>query len=341
MEIRERCFKPLGAVSFRRRRAEARRSFKAALGACFLAANGQCLRRDTRDCATNRNRTPGMIEKLDRLADLAADYDVLFCDVWGVLHNGVEAWPFAGEALRAFRSGGGAVVLITNSPRRSIHVDGQLAMIGVDAEAYDAIVSSGDVTRDLIAAGPRNIYYIGPDRDLQLLEDLNVEPVGLEDAGIVVCTGLFDDEHETPEDYGGILEELKQRDLALICANPDRVVERGDRLVPCAGAIAALYGSMGGRTLIAGKPHAPIYEAALAKAGGLRGDIDKTRILAIGDGIPTDVLGAAGFGLDLLFVTDGIHAVEYAHGGVVDEARLAAFLSRNDAHPIAWIQRLR
>ena len=282
-----------------------------------------------------------MLRKFDRLVDLNAEYDVIFCDVWGVLHNVLEAWPLAGEALSAFRRQGGAVVLLTNSPRRRQHVDEQLAMIGVDAEAYDRIVTSGDVTRDLIAAGPDEIYYIGPDRDLQLFEGLGVERVGLEEAGLVLCTGLFDDEHETPEEYRPMLQEFLQRDLGLICANPDIVVERGNRLVPCAGAIAALYDVMGGKTLISGKPHRPIYEAALAQAEELRPGIAKDRILAIGDGMPTDVKGARDFGLDLLYVANGIHARDYSDNGVVDTARLAAFLQGHESQPVAWMQCLR
>ena len=282
-----------------------------------------------------------MLRKLDRLADLNAEYDVIFCDVWGVLHNGLEAWPLAGEALGAFRRQGGAVVLLTNSPRQREHVDEQLAMIGVDGQAYDRIVTSGDVTRDLIAAGPDAIYYIGPDRDLQLLEGLGVVRVGLEKAGIVLCTSLYDDEHETPEQYRPILQEFLQRGLSLICANPDLVVERGNRLVPCAGVIAALYDQMGGTTLISGKPHRPIYKAAIEQAKEVRPGVSPDRILAIGDGMPTDVRGARDFGLDLLYVSDGIHARNYSENGAVDAARLEAFLQRHDSRPIAWIQHLR
>jgi len=282
-----------------------------------------------------------MLTKLDRLADLNDDYDVIFCDVWGVLHNGEEAWPFAGEALSAFRRQGGAVVLITNSPRRRVAVDDQLGMIGVDPQAYDRIVTSGDVTRDLIAAGPDTVYFIGPDRDRPLLEGLGVEAVALDDAGIVVCTGLFDDEHETPEQYLPILEDFKERDLSLICANPDLVVERGARLIPCAGAVAALYREIGGRTLISGKPHRPIYEAALEQARDLRGDVAMGRILAIGDGMPTDVKGAGDFGLDLLYISDGIHMREYTEGAAVSVKRLEAFLNWHEAHPKWWMQRLR
>ncbi|MEM6461135.1 MAG: TIGR01459 family HAD-type hydrolase [Pseudomonadota bacterium] len=282
-----------------------------------------------------------MPEKLDRLADLGDRYDVIFCDVWGVLHNGVQAWPLAVEALAGFRNRGGKVVLITNAPRRRYGVSEQLGHMGVEAGAYDRIVTSGDVTRDLIEAGSSDIYFIGPDRDLSLFEDLPVKFVSLADAGSAVCTGLFDDEHESPEDYRSILEDIKRKNLALICANPDLVVERGNRLVPCAGSIAALYESLGGQTLVSGKPHAPIYDAALAAAVEAGGDVPKKRILAIGDGMPTDVRGARDFGVDLLYVSDGIHGREYTRGAVVDEEKLHAFLARHDAQPIAWMQRLR
>ncbi|MEX3007131.1 TIGR01459 family HAD-type hydrolase [Hoeflea sp. TYP-13] len=282
-----------------------------------------------------------MPKRLDRLADLNADYDVIFCDVWGVLHNGVQAWPFAGEALGAFRRQGGSVVLITNSPRRRKGVGEQLDLIGVDPEAYDRIVTSGDVTRDLIKAGSKDVYFIGPDRDRPLLGGLGVNDAGLDEAGTVVCTGLFDDENEQPEEYISILEDFRKKDLPFICANPDLVVERGERLIPCAGSIAALYEKMGGRTLVSGKPHAPIYEAAVAAAKELRPDIANGRILAIGDGMPTDVKGAQDFGLDLLYVSDGIHARDYTDRAVVDEGKLEAFLERNGARPVRWMQRLR
>lgn len=282
-----------------------------------------------------------MLNKVDRLADLNLRYDVIFCDVWGVLHNGVEARPFAGEALSAFRRQGGAVVLITNSPRRRDAVGEQLDMIGVDPEAYDRIVTSGDVTRDLIAAGPDRIYFIGPDRDRPLLEGLGVEVVGLEEAGIVVCTGLFDDEHETAAEYVSILEDFKSKDLSFICANPDLVVERGARLIPCAGSIAAVYEQMGGTTLISGKPHAPIYEAALEQTKQMRGTIASDRILAIGDGMPTDVKGAQDFGLDLLYISDGIHTAQYTDSARVHDGRLESFLRQHGASPIGWMQRLR
>ncbi len=282
-----------------------------------------------------------MVNKLDRLAELHNRYDVIFCDVWGVLHNGVEAWPLAGEALSAFRNQGGTVVLITNSPRRRQSVAEQLDLMGVYPDAFDAIVTSGDVTRDLISAGSKRVYYIGPERDLSLFEGLGVSNVGLDDAGIVVCTGLFDDENETAQQYVPVLRDIREKNLPFICANPDLVVERGERLIPCAGAIAALYEEMGGTTLVSGKPHKPIYDAALAAAGQLRSHVDKSRILAIGDGMPTDVKGAQDYGLDLLYVSEGIHAREYSERSVVDPLRLKEFLLRHDARPVCWMPRLR
>ena len=282
-----------------------------------------------------------MLKRVERLADLRSRYDVIFCDVWGVLHNGVEARLFAGEALNAYRQNGGAVVLITNSPRQQDRVADQLDMIGVDPDAFDRIVTSGDVTRDLIKAGPKQVYFIGPDRDRTLFADLGVEESGLDDAGVVLCTGLFDDENETPEQYSSILEDFRKKDLPLICANPDLVVERGNRLIPCAGSIAALYETMGGRTLVSGKPHEPIYQAAMKYAQTLRPAISKDRILAIGDGMPTDVKGAQDFGLDLLYISDGIHAAHYTQNAKVDPAGLETFLNENGARPVGWMQRLR
>tara|TARA_R110000751_G_scaffold8822_3_gene34026 strand:+ start:21956 stop:22804 length:849 start_codon:yes stop_codon:yes gene_type:complete len=282
-----------------------------------------------------------MVNKLDRLAELHNRYDVIFCDVWGVLHNGVESWPLAGEALSAFRNQGGSVVLITNSPRRRQSVAEQLDLMGVYPDAFDSIVTSGDVTRDLISAGSKRVYFIGPERDLSLFEGLGVSNVGLDDAGIVVCTGLFDDENETAQQYVPVLRDIREKNLPFICANPDLVVERGERLIPCAGAIAALYEEMGGTTLVSGKPHKPIYDAALTAAGQLRSHVDKSRILAIGDGMPTDVKGAQDYGLDLLYVSEGIHAREYSERSVVDALRLNEFLLRHDARPVCWMPRLR
>ncbi len=282
-----------------------------------------------------------MAERISTLSDVTERYDVILCDVWGVLHNGVDAFPAASEVLTKARGAGVKVVLITNSPRRSQDVISQLRMIGVADTAYDRIVTSGDVTRTLIAAGPKKVYFLGPDRDLNLLEGLDVVRVPAEEAEAIVCTGFFDDETETPEDYHDVLVALSARKAPLICANPDLIVERGHRMIPCAGAVAAYYEQLGGATRIAGKPHRPIYEASLAAAAEALGrPVETGRVLAIGDGMPTDVRGALDAGLDLLYIAGGIHAGEYTVNGKPDEAILNSWLKRENAAPNYWMQRL-
>ncbi len=282
---------------------------------------------------------PVMIDNLDALAE---PYPVILCDVWGVVHNGVNAFSEAVEALRRMREKGKAVVLVTNAPRPHELVEEQLRGLGVPDDAWDGVVTSGDVTKALVSEGPRTVFHIGTERDLALFDGLDVELVEEFEAAGVVCTGLYDDETETPEDYSELLQRLRARNLPFICANPDIVVERGDRLVFCAGALARDYGLLGGRTLIAGKPHRPIYEAALVMAGERLGrEIGPTDALAIGDGVLTDVKGAAAMGIDVVFVTEGIHAAEYGGHGKPDPQRLAAFLEKHGHMPVAAIESLR
>lgn len=279
-----------------------------------------------------------IIETLDAVTDR---YDALLCDVWGVVHNGVRAFPEAAAALRRARERGIAVVLLTNSPRRHRDVERQLAHLDVPGDAWDRVVTSGDVTRALIAQGPRRIFHIGPERDVGLYDGLDIELVEDFEASGVVCTGLFEDEVETPEDYSERLRMLRARDLPFICANPDIVVERGERMIWCAGALARDYGQLGGRTLIAGKPHRPIYEAALEQASEVAGrELDRTRVLAIGDGMFTDVKGAVDNGIDILYVSGGIHARDYGPAHAPEPDRLAAFLQKHGYSPVAVIPRL-
>lgn len=285
--------------------------------------------------------TASLPNKIDTLADISGDYDVILCDVWGVLHNGIEPALPAAAALEQARSDGKVVVLITNAPRLAREVRASLEAIGVPRAAWDELVTSGDVTRELIAEGARRVYHLGPDRDAALFDDLDIEMAEEFEAQTVVCTGLFDDEAETPQDYEEMLRRFRTRDLPFICANPDIVVERGDRLVWCAGALARDYAQMGGRTLIAGKPHKPIYDAALKAAVKLlEREIPASKVLAIGDGILTDIKGAAANGFDALFVTAGIHAAEYG-GADPTSAKLAEFLSKHGLWPRATMPRLR
>ncbi|MFZ1814647.1 MAG: TIGR01459 family HAD-type hydrolase [Rhizobiaceae bacterium] len=281
------------------------------------------------------------LRRIVGLSELAQDYDAILCDVWGVLHNGVAAWPGAVAALSEFRRQGGAVVMITNAPRPRGPVLVQLEGLGVPDGVFDEVVTSGDVTRQLIEEADSRIYHIGPQRDLKLYEGLDVEIVGLEDAQTVVCTGLRDDRTETPEDYTNELESLAERDLPFICANPDIVVEYGESLLWCAGALARDYTSLGGETRIVGKPHRPIYEYAHARLDDIMGGhVDKARILAIGDGMMTDVAGANSYGVDLLYVSSGIHAAEYGNADDPDPQALASFVESQGVECVAWLPRL-
>jgi HAD superfamily hydrolase (TIGR01459 family) len=243
---------------------------------------------------------------------LAGNYDVLLCDVWGVVHNGVTATAESCDALHQFRDRGGVVILITNAPRPGEFVIGFLDRMKVPRAVFDGIVSSGDVTRALVAerAGQR-VFHLGPERDIGLFDGLHVHAAPVDSADFVVCSGLFDDTRETPQDYADLIETMRRRGLTMICANPDVVVERGMHLVYCAGAIADLYVAAGGEVVFAGKPYRPIYEQALAAAQKVRqGAVEHRRVLAIGDSVRTDLKGAAAFGIDCLFVTAGIHAEE-------------------------------
>ena len=282
---------------------------------------------------------PKMIASLDEVSE---PYAAILCDVWGVLHNGVDSFKAAGEALTAARARGLAVVLITNAPRPYADVEAQIRSLGVPAEAYDRIVTSGDVTRELIRNGPRRIYHIGTERELTLYDGLDVELVEEFEASGICCTGLFDDRTETPDDYAEQLRRLRSRDLPMICANPDIVVERGHELAWCAGALARDYGLLGGRTLIAGKPHRPIYQAAFAAASEVLGrEIGAADCLAIGDGMLTDVKGAVDNAVDVLYVSAGIHAREYGPSHAPDVAMLGTFLAKHSANPVGVIPMLR
>ena len=249
----------------------------------------------------------------ERLRDLVSGVEVVLSDIWGVVHNGLVAFPEACEALHRFRDQGGAVILITNAPRPADSVQRQLRRLGVADETYDAIVSSGDLTRHFVAdhAGQK-VFWLGPERDNSIHRGLDPVLAPLQQADYIVCTGPFDDETESAEDYRAMMMQAHARKLPLVCANPDIVVERGDRLVYCAGAIAELYRELGGEVIFYGKPHRPIYERAMALAGERLGHATPLdRVLAIGDSVRTDLAGARGFGVDCLFVTRGIHAEDF------------------------------
>lgn len=278
------------------------------------------------------------------LLEIADRYDALLCDVWGVLHNGREAFRDASDALAAYRRRGGTAVLITNAPRPAASIREQVTQLGVAEDAFDAIVTSGDVTLSLIAERiEQRVHHIGPERDLTLFETVHRQTglapklSSLIDADYVICTGLVDDVMETVENYETTLHAVAMQKLPFICANPDLVVHRGDHLVPCAGALAARLIEIGGDVIYCGKPHGPIYDAALRMVSRVAGRaLDARRILAIGDGMRTDIAGAAARGLDTLFVAAGIHEQD-AQG----ERALGALFARESLRPTLVIDRIR
>jgi HAD superfamily hydrolase (TIGR01459 family) len=266
------------------------------------------------------------------LAALADGTTAWLTDIWGVMHNGVRPYADATAACIRYRDTGGIVVLVSNSPRPRDSVAAQLDRIGVPRDAYDAIVSSGDVARTLIAQYKgRGVLHIGPERDLPIFAGIDVRRVGAETAEAVVCTGLYDDERETPDDYRAMLETCAARALPMICANPDITVERDGRIVYCAGAIARAYEAAGGNVAYAGKPYAPIYDLTFAMLEQMKpGSADRARLLAIGDGLSTDIAGAASLGIRSAFVASGVHAP-----GGLDEAAISRLFPPGAPRPVA------
>jgi HAD superfamily hydrolase (TIGR01459 family) len=244
------------------------------------------------------------------MKNLSRSHPIWFCDIWGVVHNGYAPFARTCAALAAHRQSGGIVILVTNSPRTSAGVVTQLDDIGVARDTYDAAVTSGDVTQTLMVQyGGGQIYHIGPARDYSIYDGLNIKRVDLQHAKAVLCTGLFDEVKERPQDYVPLLREVKSKNIPFISANPDKIVRKGDHLIYCAGAVADEFIKIGGEVLMAGKPFAPIYELAVKKAEQLRkSEVAKSYILAIGDGPETDIKGAADFGLDCLLITGGINS---------------------------------
>lgn len=285
-----------------------------------------------------------MAQIIDALSDIAPKYDALLCDLWGCLHNGITAFPEAVRALQAFKAGGGTVLLLTNSPRPKDEIIQQLDQLGAPRDCYDEVASSGDSAQAAMMRGivGRKVLHIGPERDLpfftDLADDLRDEPpitrVPLDQAEGIVCTGLEDDETETPEDYRGVLLSAKVRGLKMLCANPDIFVDRGSKRVYCAGALAQLYTEMGGVSLYFGKPHPPIYDLAMRRLAALR-DVPRDRILAIGDGPATDIAGALGEGFDSVFVTGGLaaEATGTPAAGQPDPDLLKAYLDAQKLAP--------
>lgn len=274
---------------------------------------------------------------LTSVAALAADTEAWICDIWGVIHNGVAAHPTAVQACLEFRKRGGVVVLLTNAPRPASYVEAQLSKLQVPREAWSALLTSGDLTRNFVAERQgRPLFHLGPERDRGLFDGLKIVKSGADEAEAVLCSGLFDDETETPENYRSMLEKLRARNVPMICANPDITVARGTKVVYCAGALADLYEKLGGNVIWAGKPHLPIYEQTFAMIDEAAGhSVARENILAIGDGVRTDIKGASAAGLRSVFVASPIHLP-----GPLEDADFAKLFAGVDRPPVAAMRAL-
>lgn len=282
------------------------------------------------------------LSSLSGLREVVGNYHGIICDVWGVLHNGVAATQGAWEALLAARRAGLPIVLLTNAPRPSQLIADQLQEFGIPAKCYDYIISSGSVCRaEIEKEGNKPFFHIGPERDLPLFEGLEVQPSRFEDAQYIVCTGLFYDETERAEDYHRLLVAALNKRMRLFCANPDLVVDRGNRIIPCAGAIGDFYEKMGGQTIWIGKPKPYVYilsRQLIASERKLKSQSSNTtgplRILCIGDSLRTDVAGAKEAGCDSLMTLAGIHAREVLlFGASYDRDRLESLCQYHKARP--------
>ena len=290
-----------------------------------------------------------MTQIVNALSDISAQYDALFVDLWGCVHNGVRAFDAANKALIEYRAGGGIVVLVTNSPRPRAQVEQQLADFGVARDAWDSIASSGDSARSALFLGAvgQKIYFIGTDAELPFFEPLKliddpiqISHVPIEEAEGIVCTGLPTADG-TPDDVRAPLLYAKQKGLKLLCANPDIIVDRGEKREWCAGAVAQAYSEMGGTSLYFGKPHAPVYDLARRLLSAIRSNIPDDLILAIGDGITTDIQGAIGEGIDSLFITGGLAAKETATVTQPDPEKLSQYVVEKQLDPTYSIGFLR
>ena len=276
-----------------------------------------------------------------------SDCDLIFCDIWGVVHNGVRAYFEAVAALSHFRKRGGRVILITNAPRPSFEIECQLRQMGVSASAYDLIISSGDLTKEALKSDiyGKTCYHLGPARDLGLFDDAQVQHVGVDsiarsrevfataqDADFILCTGFWDDERETIQDYHDLLADFISKKLLFLCANPDLMVERDGKIVPCAGALARFYQELGGEVIYFGKPFALIYQKALSLLGAQNIKADK--ILAIGDGLATDMKGAQSMDYDSLLIISGI-------ARDIEEKNIHAICQQHGLNPKGWMEQLK
>ncbi|MCO4841751.1 MAG: TIGR01459 family HAD-type hydrolase [Yoonia sp.] len=291
-----------------------------------------------------------MSQIISAFDEISGQYDAAFVDLWGCMHNGITPFQDAIAAMKAFRAKGGIVVLVTNSPRPRFSVKGQLEEMGMLDDCYDTIATSGDSARSAMFQGVvgNKVYFMGEatrDADffkpLNLLENpIEIERVPLTQATGIVCCGPFDTQADPDVNRTDFLC-AREKGMKLLCANPDIIVDRGETREWCAGALAALYTEMGGESLYFGKPHPPIYDLARRRLAALDNTPSDPRIICIGDGIRTDVLGGMQEDLDTLFISGGLAAAETKTTGQPDPAALSTYLETEMLSPTYTIGHLR
>jgi len=291
-------------------------------------------------CAAARRGDVMPYKILEGFGEIASQYDLALIDLWGVVHDGTRPYLKALDCLDRMHAAGVERILLSNAPRRADAVRRQIEGIGVPANAYDGIVSSGEITYHALRNGipeleRRNCYrYLGPPKDAQLLAGLEYQEVtALDSAEFLLVTGFRNDEAETVADYEGELQAACKRSLPLICANPDLSVMRGPLTLLCAGALAARYADIGGRVIQFGKPYGPAYDACVGPR-----DLPLSRVIAVGDSPRTDIAGANAFGIDAVFVAGGLYRADV--GDPIDEQRLDKFLKASGTHPIGVLPAL-
>ncbi len=250
------------------------------------------------------------------LEPYAGHYDAFILDLWGVVHDGTKPYPGALDCMAKLREGGKPLLLLSNAPRTNDFVSEFLESIGVPVDSYDHILTSGDMTRqvlkdrnyDFLQKKGLKFYQYGAEKDRGVDDGLDYERVyDINEADFLICTGLANDDVETPEEYRVLLTDSAALGLPMLCANPDLTVMKGDKILYCAGALAALYEELGGQVELFGKPYPTAYEQAMKKLGVS----DPSRILAVGDSMRTDIKGATGMKIDNVLVSSGIHADEW------------------------------
>ncbi|MEL6361157.1 MAG: TIGR01459 family HAD-type hydrolase [Pseudomonadota bacterium] len=284
------------------------------------------------------------LSRIDHLSDVTGAYGGVLCDAWGVIHDGRAVFPGVEEALTQFRRTHGPVIVLTNAPKPAALIPGQLDRLGLSRQAYDGVVTSGDVTRHEITERPgKKACFIGWGSDDALFRDLPIEFGDVENADYILCTGLRDDGPHDPEGYLPLLEQAASRGLEFVCANPDIVVRWKGELMWCAGAIAREYEKLGGKVIYAGKPYGPVYDLAKAAIAKAKGEpVSPAQLLAIGDGAGTDILGATQAGIDAIYVTGagGVHVPADEANNQTEGQRIAEVLRDHGARAIGYTEGL-